>query len=108
MDKRTVNRVGRSSVYEMTKEALASADWLTKADHGTIRVLLQVATVLDDPDFPIVDGRFDNVSQSTYLKYCQELGLTVAARAVKEEKRDAKESKLEQLQKGAKALRVVS
>lgn len=108
MDKRTVNRIGRGSVVAMTKEAVNAADWLTKADHGTIRVLLQVATVLDDPDFPIVDGRFDNVSQSTYLKYCQELGLTVAARSVRAGKKEPKESKLEQLQKGAKALRVVS
>lgn len=110
MDRRTVNRIQGFSMVEATKQAVQAADWLTKADRGAIRSILRLAEVLDDPDFPVIDGRYDNVSQSLYLKYCDALGLTPVSRRVKQEKPSEKkpESKLEQLQKGAKGLRVVS
>ena len=43
---------------------------------------------MDDPDWPIVEGRIDNVSPSIFLKYCEALGLTIdkKSRNDKEEK----------------------
>ena len=48
---------------------------------GPIAAILKVAGQIDHPDFPIVDGKFDNVSLSAYLRYCTELRLTPASRA---------------------------
>lgn len=45
---------------------------------GPIAAVLLVAEQLDHPDFPVIDGRLDNVSLPTYLRYCQALGLVPA------------------------------
>lgn len=36
----------------------------------------RIASVMDDPEWPMVNGKFDNVSPSAFLKYCQALGIT--------------------------------
>lgn len=36
----------------------------------------KIAKVMDDPDWPIVKGKVDNVSPSVFLKYCEALRLT--------------------------------
>lgn len=48
---------------------------------GPIAAIRTVAAQIDHPDFPIVEGKFDNVSLSAYLRYCIELRLTPASRA---------------------------
>ena len=71
-------------VKEATQFALKAAEHLTKMDAGAIAALLKLA---DKIDYLLVndgmseDGKFDNVSIPTYLKYCESLGLTPAGRA---------------------------
>lgn len=36
----------------------------------------RIAAVMDEPEWPMVNGKFDNVSPSAFLKYCQALGIT--------------------------------
>lgn len=45
--------------------------------HGaTIEAARKVASMMDEPEWPIVRGKVDNVSPSVFLKYCEVLGLT--------------------------------
>jgi hypothetical protein len=74
-------------------------------DEGAVAVLLQMAERLDHPDFPLIDEKFDNVTQGQYLRACEQLGLTPAGRTKLGEKKDAGGGKLAQLrsvQGGAK------
>lgn len=71
-------------VKEATQFALKAAEHLTKMDAGAIAALLKLADKIDylmDHDGMSEDGKFDNVSIPTYLKYCESLGLTPAGRA---------------------------
>ena len=45
---------------------------------------------MDDPDFPVINGKFDNVTESAYLKALIAAGLTPDSNA----KPTAKRSKL--------------
>lgn len=70
-------------VWETTNEAVQAAKRagvITELDEGAVTVLLQMAERLDDPDYPVIDGRFDNVTQALYFKACDQLGLTPAGR----------------------------
>ena len=50
---------------------------INKQDHGAIiEAALKVAAVMDEPEWPIVRGKIDNVSPSVFLKYCEALGLS--------------------------------
>lgn len=96
-DRAAVDRYEAASVYERTAdavEAARAAGVITDMDEGTVAVLLRIAERLDDPDFPYVEGRFDNVSEGLYVKTARELGLTVAARVVLPEKKEGKRGKL--------------
>ena len=71
-------------VKEATQFALKAAEHLTKMDAGAIAALLKLASKIDylmANDGMSEDGKFDNVSIPTYLKYCESLGLTPAGRA---------------------------
>lgn len=35
----------------------------------------KIAKLMDDPDWPIIKGKVDNVTPSVFLKYCLELHL---------------------------------
>ena len=39
---------------------------------------------MDDPDWPLVKGKFDNVYPSLFLKYCETLGITDLEKGQKE------------------------
>lgn len=44
--------------------------------HGAIiEAARKVAAVMDEPEWPIVRGKIDNVSPSVFLKYCDALGI---------------------------------
>ena len=44
--------------------------------HGAIiEAARKVAAVMDEPEWPIVRGKIDNVSPSVFLKYCDALGV---------------------------------
>ena len=84
-------------LLEATKESVAAATHLTKADAGAVEVLYTLAMKIDlmDEYFDELanDAREnerrppsqDNVSIPTYLKFCESLGLTPAGRAKLEE-----------------------
>lgn len=97
-----------ASMLDAAEEAIASADWLTDADGATVELLLRLAARMDDPDFPVIDGRFDNVTESLFLKTAAALGLTPEMRATWE-KREKKSggSNLTKLRAGAAGLRAV-
>ena len=87
-------------IWETTNESIQAArrdGVLTDADDGACAVLLTLAERLDDPDFPVIDGRFDNVTAALYFKACEQLGLTPAGRARLPEKKESSGGKLAQL-----------
>lgn len=81
-----------TSIYEATVEALAAATHLTTTDKGAIAALKYLARKIDTEDDlrdmvleragedNVKPPPLDNVSIPTYLKYCEALGLTPAAR----------------------------
>lgn len=87
-------------VWHTTNEAIQAAraaGVLTDMDDGACAALLQLAERLDDPDYPNVDGRFDNVSAALYFKACEQLGLTPSGRSRLAEKKESGGGKLAQL-----------
>lgn len=85
------------SVVDETIAAVAAAEKsgiVTDMDRGSVAVLLRMAERMDDPDFPYVEGRFDNVTEGLYLKAARELGLTVAGRVVLPERKNNRAGKL--------------
>ena len=97
-----------TSILATVDDALRAADWITPADQPTVELLRRLANRLDDPDFPTNEGRFDNVSESLFLKTAAALGLTPEMRAAwakKEKKVDG--GRLETLRKGTAGLRAV-
>ena len=71
------------TVRGATEAALAAAEHLTPTDLGVIATLLKLADRIDyltTHDGVSEEGKFDNVSIPTYLKYAESLGLTPAAR----------------------------
>ena len=45
--------------------------------HGAIiEAGKKIARTMDNPDWPVIRGKIDNVSPSVFLKYCETLGLT--------------------------------
>ncbi|AYN56819.1 DNA binding protein [Arthrobacter phage RedFox] len=87
-------------IWETTNEAIQAAKRsgvITDMDEGACSALLQLAERLDDPDYPNIDGRFDNVTAALYFKACDQLGLTPAGRARLPERKEGKGGKLAQL-----------
>jgi hypothetical protein len=68
------------SVSAAVERSLAAATHLTDADLGAVAALRMIATMLDDPEFPMVAGKFDNTSMGSFLKYSESLGLTPGGR----------------------------
>ncbi|AYN57478.1 hypothetical protein PBI_KEPLER_2 [Arthrobacter phage Kepler] len=87
-------------IWETTNESIQAAKRsgvVTDADEGACAVLLTLAERMDDPDFPVIDGRFDNVTAALYFKACEQLGLTPSGRARLPEKKEGGGGKLAQL-----------
>lgn len=72
------------SVVDETEAAVAAAKksgMLGASDAGAVAVLLHMATQIDaQVDGLTPDGKLDNVSVPTYLKFCDALGLTPTSR----------------------------
>ena len=62
--KTSVNKAVKAGVIDRKKHGAA------------IEAALKLAAVMDAPGWPIIDKRYDNVTPSTFLKYCQVLHLT--------------------------------
>lgn len=78
-------------------KAAKAAGLITDMDAGAVAVLMRMAERMDDPDFPYIEGKFDNVTEGLYTKLSNELGLTVAGRARTPEKKEASRGKLGEL-----------
>lgn len=76
---------GHDSVLEATDAALSEAyacGQLTSFDAGAVATLRHIARQIDAQVGGLTpDGKLDNVSVPTYLKYLGELGLTPGSRA---------------------------
>lgn len=97
------------SVAEATDAALSAAGHLTDMDKGAVEALRVLAAQVD---FLAAngglreDGKLDNVSVPTYLKFCESLGLTPAGREkLSEKKPEAPGGKLALLRGEAQAKR---
>lgn len=90
------------------EDAVKAADWLTDADTAAVELLRRLAYRLDDPEFPLIGGRFDNVTESLFLKTAAALGLTPEMRAAWEKReKKAGNGRLDTLRKGTATLRAV-
>ena len=80
MGKSTVLSKFNSSVNEAVKDGR-----LDRKKHGAlIEAARKLAATMDREGWPIIDGRFDNVTPSTYKQYCEMLHLTPPAKASEE------------------------
>ena len=76
MAKSTVLSRFNSSVNEAIKDGR-----LDRKKHGAlIEAARKLAATMDREGWPIIDGRFDNVTPSTYKQYCEMLHLTPDAK----------------------------
>lgn len=69
-------------IEEATEKALGAAIHLTDMDQGAVEVLRRMARLIDSQSESGLtpDGKLDNVTIPTYLKYCDALGMTPAGR----------------------------
>lgn len=78
------------SVAEATEASIKAATHLVELDRGAVealRTLAEAIDVLAANGGLREDGKLDNVSIPTYLKFCESLGLTPAGRARLPEKK---------------------
>lgn len=61
---------------ESIKEGKKAGTINEKRQGAVIAAARKLAEVMDDPDWPIMRGKIDNVSSSVFLKYCEALKLT--------------------------------
>lgn len=72
MGKSTVLTKFNSAVNEAVKDGR-----LDRKKHGAIiEAAKKMAATMSRDDWPIIDGKFDNVTPSTFMKYCEVLHLT--------------------------------
>lgn len=82
--------VADESVEDATRRSIKAAHDLDDLDAGAVAVLLELARAIDvmaANDGLRPDGKLDNVSVPTYLRFCESLGLTPAGRARLTEKK---------------------
>lgn len=67
------------TVLQEFNDSIKAAEKAGRIDKKTQGALIaaarKVAAMMDDPDWPIVRGKIDNVSPSVFLKYCEALKL---------------------------------
>lgn len=63
------------SLNRSIAEAVAAGRLDLNANAAGIAAARKVARIMDDPEWPIVENRFDNVSPALLLKYCAALNL---------------------------------
>ena len=69
----------RDALNQSIREAVKDGRIDRKKHGALIEAARKLATMMDDPDWPIVRGKLDNVSPTVFLKYCEKLGLDVDA-----------------------------
>lgn len=63
------------ALNQSISSAVASGRIDRRAQAALIAAARKVARVMDDPEWPIIKGKYDNVSPSMLLKYCEALGI---------------------------------
>lgn len=68
------------TVYRALNRSIDAAAKAGRIDRDAQAALIaaarKVARVMDGPEWPIIEGgKFDNVSPSTLLRYCEKLGI---------------------------------
>jgi hypothetical protein len=85
-------------VAEATETSIQAATHLTAVDRGAVEALRTLAVAIDAlaaTGGVREDGKLDNVSVPTYLKFCESLGLTPVGRSrLPEKKAEAPVGKL--------------
>ena len=77
--------------YDIAVQEAILSGAINEKQHGAaIEAARKVAMVMDEPEWPIVRGKIDNVSPSVFLKYCEQLSLVpnVSIKKVKAEKKE--------------------
>ena len=73
------------SKFNKSVKAGIEAGRIDKDRNGAvIEAAKKIAKIMDDPDWPLVKGKFDNVYPSLFLKYCETLGITDLEKGQKE------------------------
>jgi hypothetical protein len=72
----SANRLSVAAEAQRSVDAAVRAGDLDPDLHAApIAAMLKVADQMDAPGYPVVQDRWDNVSASLFLRYCQALGL---------------------------------
>ena len=66
----------KSKLKTAVNKAIKEGKIDRKAQGALIEAAMKLADVLDDPDWPMLGKGIDNVTPSTFLKYCETLHLT--------------------------------
>src|SRR4051794_27831558 len=89
----------RGPIRLATDKSIRNATHLTDMDAGALAALRMLADRLDmlTVNDWVVEGKLDNVSVPTFLRYCEHLGLSPLGRKDTEGKKEAAGGKLAQL-----------
>ena len=68
---------------ESVAAAIESGALDEKAHGAAIEAARKLAGMMDSPEWPMVNGKLDNVSPGVFLKYCNSLGLVPGETASK-------------------------
>lgn len=69
----------KNSIKEAEKAGILDL----QRDGALIEAAKKVAKTMDDPEWPMINGKIDNVSPGVFLKYCECLGLTKSSKGRK-------------------------
>lgn len=62
--------------FDKNIDAAIKRGSLNRAENGAmIEVARKLAELIDTPEWPMVNGKIDNVSPAVFLKYCDALGI---------------------------------
>ena len=75
-----------SKFNKSVKAGIASGRIDKDRNGAVIEAAKKIAKIMDDPDWPIVKGKFDNVYPSLFLRYCEKLGITDLGKVQQAEK----------------------
>ena len=87
--------MGVVDAFDLAIDTAIKDGTLDSDKHGaTIEAARKVASMMDEPEWPIVRGKLDNVSPSVFLKYCDALGILPDADIQRRAKKPAQENNL--------------
>ena len=76
-----------TDAFNESVSAAIAAGMLDKDAHGAaIEAARKLAGMMDEPTWPMVNGKLDNVSPGVFLKYCNSLGLVPCVTEIKRKK----------------------